>query len=336
MDNIIRVYRNEKTEIIIKVKNKSPLIIPWLIIEDFPGNLNTSTRTLFVVSLKPREEKKLKYFINPHSRGAYKIHPLTASFNDPFSLFSWKKESPEPLSIIVYPDIILTEQIHRTGLPSGNLKTNNKIYNDINRYRSIREYIPGDNLKLIHWKVSAKMGELHTIEPLPTLYYHTIIILNLNAEDYPFKKRHYIIERAIEIAASLASYYISIGQGVGLVSTGELEQISDNSNSMFIPVKKGAGQGTAILEMMALIKPSYKKNAKDFTRILLDHNINIPVGTQLIIISPDITISQINFLNNFRKKLHFFIIEGKNNTALEEVMVKNNLKVVSSKNGNQI
>jgi uncharacterized protein (DUF58 family) len=58
-----------------------------------------------------------------------------------------------------------------TRRPHGPIRVSNKIYEDPTRIYGIREYVPGDPIKSIHWKVSAKTNKLQvkTYEPATVL-----------------------------------------------------------------------------------------------------------------------------------------------------------------------
>lgn len=62
----------------------------------------------------------------------------------------------------VYPENVYTDDLDKTGLYEGVAENeeNNSKGNDLSDVSNIREYIPGDRIKDIHWKISAKRDKL--------------------------------------------------------------------------------------------------------------------------------------------------------------------------------
>ena len=124
-----------------------------------------------------------------------------------------------------------------------NIAVLNRLYEDVSRFRSLREYQPGDELRRINWKVSARLGKLHTTEYNPSLYFPILVLLNLCAPDYPLEGRYPHMERAIELAGSLVAYFPGLKQQVGLIAAaripGEPEPVS-------VPIRAGTSHGVRI------------------------------------------------------------------------------------------
>ncbi|MCR4632722.1 MAG: DUF58 domain-containing protein [Erysipelotrichaceae bacterium] len=91
-------------------------------------------------------------------RGEYHIGIKAVVIQDFFRLFSFTRDLKRPLFVRVRPDIIRLDD----------LRSNKETLNTLreNRYKRnvadllLRDYIPGDDLKLINWKVSAALQKL--------------------------------------------------------------------------------------------------------------------------------------------------------------------------------
>jgi len=90
-----------------------------------------------------------------------------------------------------------------------------------------------------------------------------LVLLNLCSVDYPLSMRHHLMERAIEVAASLVVYFAGLKQEVGLVAIGVtpaspgLTPGSPPASPRAagipsIPVRPGNSHGVRILEGLAL------------------------------------------------------------------------------------
>ena len=204
----------------LTVRNRTPLPIHFLTVADRIGNFVAHRPAQFVVGLGPWEERTFQYELEGRERGEYHLGPVDLMGTDPFGFFPWRTQAPSHQRVIVYPDIFALDLHHKRGLPSGSLKVLNRLYEDVTRYRSLREYQPGDEPKRINWKASARMGALFSMEYVPSIYFPVLVLLNLTASDYPLAQRAHLVERAIEAAASLVFYFVGIGQEVGLASSG--------------------------------------------------------------------------------------------------------------------
>jgi uncharacterized protein (DUF58 family) len=74
---------------------------------------------------------------------------------------------------------------------------------DTTRYRSLRDYVAGDDTRHIGWKATARHGSLKTREFTPTIDAPIVVFLNLNALDYADRHQVLAMERSVETAASL-------------------------------------------------------------------------------------------------------------------------------------
>jgi uncharacterized protein (DUF58 family) len=103
-----------------------------------------------------------KYSFVPRRRGVFRWQRVTVEGTDALGLATLKKVYPtEPTELKVYPAPL---PIHAAFSPTAGwgqseLETGRSTGSGLDT-RSIREYVTGDALRTIHWKSSAKRGEL--------------------------------------------------------------------------------------------------------------------------------------------------------------------------------
>ena len=104
-----------------------------------------------------------------------------------------------------YPDI----DVSRIGVPGTD-------------FREIRKYMPGDPVKFINWKATAKKNEIlvneFEVEGKRAVWFV------INTSHHPFADRYYL-ENALETAASLAYYFTRRGHKTALTLTGTAKTI---------------------------------------------------------------------------------------------------------------
>ncbi len=251
-ERVLRAYRHQVVAVRIRIVNGSLLPLPWLVVNDQPGSLYTGDDNIRLMSLRAGETTRLAYDIRAMSRGAYRIGPVVVRFTDPLGLYPVSITMHEETRFVVYPRIYPIALPVSRGLPAGSITTANRVYEDPTRYRSVREYAAGDEMRRINWKASARLGALHSTEWLPTINVPVLILLNLTASAYERRNRFAHTERTIDAAASLVHHLAHRGQEVGLVTTGVIK--GDPERVMpWIKVRSGMRHAMEILETLAQV-----------------------------------------------------------------------------------
>jgi hypothetical protein len=277
----------------LTVRNRTPLPIHFLTVADRIGSFAARQPAQFVVGLGPWEERSFSYELEGRERGEYQLGPVDLVGTDAFGFFTWRAQVPCYQRVIVYPNIFALDLRHKRGLPSGSLKVLNKLYEDVTRYRSLREYQPGDEPKRINWKASARMGALFSMEYVPSIYFPVLVLLNLTADDYPLVQRAHLVERAIEAAASLVFYFVGIGQEVGLVTTGRIGPAAEEDDGSALPgaytvepVRAGYAHAAHLLEQLARVNSVTGEHAANFVDVVQRGGVSVASGTRVAVVTP--------------------------------------------------
>ncbi|MDQ3703513.1 MAG: DUF58 domain-containing protein, partial [Chloroflexota bacterium] len=174
-----------------------------------------------VVSLLAGETRVLEYTVHASRRGYYPIGPLQLDLGDVFGFSTRSLRTATPSYLTVYPKILPLEHL---GLPSkspfGSLRTHQIIYEDPSRVVGVRDYLRGDSMRNVNWKVSAALGRLQVKKFEPAITLDTVLVLNLDLEEYDLSYADGATELAITVAASLVNHLAELRQPVGLISNG--------------------------------------------------------------------------------------------------------------------
>jgi uncharacterized protein (DUF58 family) len=327
VDPVLRGIKLQDIELRLRVRNKTIFPVPYFSLSDTRGQLFSDSGT-FAFSLGPFEERKISYIVKGHSRGEFPVGPVAIKGSDPFGFFPWQRRVDATGTVIVYPTIHRMDLIYRQGLPSGSLQIDSKMYEDVTQFRSLREYVPGDDMKRINWKASAKNNKLYTMEFDSTLYFPVLTVLNFCRDDFPMRHREALIERAAEIAASIPFFYTNLKQEIGFVSTGNLKGESGFST---VPMKAGYEHAQGILELISKLQPA--DGRADFNELFFQSGVSIQMGTKVIVVSPPFSEQQADVLIAAKRKgtnLLVLQIEPLTERVADEHF-KGALKVVSVK-----
>ncbi len=248
----IRMFRHEDAEICLSVRNSGMLPVPMVLVSDSSGELYTRDDSAFVLSLPARSSRTLRYRLRAHYRGLYPLGPVRLRTADPLGLFPIVRELPVPGRVIVYPRHRHIALPRKLGVPVGGVRVETPLAADITRYRSLRDYVPGDDTRHIGWKATARHGSLKTREFTPTIEAPIAVFLNLRAADFADRHMMLAVERCVETAASLVMAATHTRRSFRLLAHAELGDLDYEE-------VRGTGEVTALaaLELLARAEPRH-------------------------------------------------------------------------------
>lgn len=174
-----------------------------------------------VPKLDAGEKVNCSFSVVPDRRGEHRIPPIKIVCGAPFGLFTVSQTVTPTTSFLVYPELEklpLLKSRSRAATALGEL-TSPTGRGDTHSLRSVREYQPGDDQRLVHWKASAKRGPG---TPLLVREHHAPapnrILLFLDTSAPPDQVAFYPpFERAVVFAASVLWSATRDGTQAGLV-----------------------------------------------------------------------------------------------------------------------
>ncbi|MGH9169960.1 MAG: DUF58 domain-containing protein [Acidimicrobiales bacterium] len=174
---------------------------------------------ILVPRLAPGERATVTIGLDSSHRGRHAVAGYEAVMTDGLGLASLRLTSTGSIGYLVRPR---TEELPRT-LPLSAGSGRESLQSSAERLRTgiamLRQYIPGDDVRRIHWKTTARVGDLMVREggdPDAESRSGTSIILGTGGEPSDD------FERAIEVAASLVATAAREGN-VRLLTTGDYD-----------------------------------------------------------------------------------------------------------------
>ena len=104
-------------------------------------------------------------------RGVYTVGPATVRYRDPLGLVERRVDTLETARVVVYPEYY---EVSLGGVLGAVLS--DEAQTERQSFDRLREYEPGDPLRNVHWKTSAKHDEFHVVEFDPTERPETVTI----------------------------------------------------------------------------------------------------------------------------------------------------------------
>lgn len=199
---------SDKINIKIAVVNLGMLPAPYVcvkskilggLIEGYHGDL---------IFLGGKGKKWINNEITFTKRGIYDFGNISVTANDLFCILRLVKNIHNKLNITVYPKVyqLRDSDLRRGQDDYGNIVNSKSGIDDLTFIKSIRKYNTGDNLKRVHWKLSAKHGELYVKNFDMVSGEKCKIFINMHRDNLLNNSTGVIEENMVDFCASLAKY----------------------------------------------------------------------------------------------------------------------------------
>ncbi len=308
------LFPGERVGITLSVANRSPLPAPWVWVEDrVPAKLRHGTAFSHVATLPAFAERLHHYEVQTSERGLYRLGHVDVSVGDWFGLRELGGTVQEPRWLTVYPRVMPVQPLRLPNrLPLGPRRDPLSPFQDLLPI-GLRQYQPGDPLRLIAWKATAHKGELMVKEQPLVRERVTYYFLNLTRGDWDPARRFELLERVITVAASLIWWEPDPRHALGLVAYGRIERSIpeglgrevEEPGVMRVPAHAGAGQRRAVLEALAGLQPA---DGPPFLEMLSDEVRRLPWGATILLLVPTNTPDLVALCTQFQRRGHPVVI----------------------------
>lgn len=157
-----RVAAGTVATVVVRVQNVSLLPTGLLLVEDtLPYTFGTAPR-LVLDRLAPGAARELSYRLRADVRGRYPVGPLTVRLADPFGLCRLTRVFADRDLLTVTPTTVPLPPLRLGGgaSPGGRSTAARPAHGWGDDGAIPREYRHGDDLRRVHWRSTARRGEL--------------------------------------------------------------------------------------------------------------------------------------------------------------------------------
>ena len=226
-----------------RVQNRGWVPVPVLEVVDFSSLPGYAPARVF--PLKGRAVRRWTARGCFRQRGLFTFGPVELRYADPFGLFPRTLRVPGSRSVVVYPVIRPVEPLRALAPSSAGAEEIHGRPLDIPpNSTTIREYVPTDSVKRIHWASSARLGRLVSRSFETREGGDAWLILDLDNRVHVGDAPESTLEYAVSLAASIADAALRQGGAVGLVS--------NDANLTLIESGRGDQQRNKLLEYFTL------------------------------------------------------------------------------------
>ncbi|HEX6500014.1 MAG TPA: DUF58 domain-containing protein [Micromonosporaceae bacterium] len=214
-----RVGRGEPCHVTLTVRNTGRLRAATLVAYDRCGAVPVPVPLL---RLRPGRDSVTRYPVPTSRRGVVDVGPLRVSRRDPLGLATLSRRYGGTTRVWVHP------HSHRlAAVPVGITRSLDgrvdRVPHGSITFDRLREYVPGDELRRVHWRTTARVGDLMVREHLDTSLPRIVVLLDDRAVAYPDLSvdTSTAFEAACEAAASLVLAAVRDDIPVTLVLVGD-------------------------------------------------------------------------------------------------------------------
>jgi len=213
-----QVEINQPTSVTLELTNLGPTTGILLAEEQVPWALGQRPR--FVIGpILPRHSRTVRYQVAAEVRGSYDLGPLLVRVTDPFGMLDLHRRFTSTSTLVVVPAAERLPTINLLGARSGNGEDRPRSFShgsasDV----TVREYRLGDDLRRVHWRTSAKTGELMVRREEEPWQARCTLFIDNRTTAHRGSGPDSSFERAVTAAASIAVHLAALGVQVRLVS----------------------------------------------------------------------------------------------------------------------
>ncbi len=229
-----------------------------------------------IVDLAPGQEQTVTYHLLPVRRGVYKLDELGLVTSDLIGLFEFTRSVSDSGELVVYPQVIdLPDMWPQAVAGMGRLRTRKRRPGTGTELYGVRDFVPGDDLRQIHWKATAHRGKLSVVQRERPQDIPAIVILDLSAGVHAGRGNESSLEYGVTLAATLAAQALKRGRPTGLIAQGA----ADYS----VAPAEAPGQKLQILEALARVTADCPQS---LPAVIQGQESRLAGGASVAVISP--------------------------------------------------
>jgi uncharacterized protein (DUF58 family) len=221
-----RIAIGQQANVRVRLRNASAIPTGTMLLQENMDPTVGGPRRMAVERISPQGRRDIEYVVTARSRGVHSVGPLSVTIVDAFGLASLTRTFRETEHLIAVPHIESLRPRRFGGLQSGSGDQRSGALSTGGEDDVIpRLYRTGDELRRIHWRASARLGELMVRhEEQPWKLSATLVVdLRVNAHNSVLDglptTENSSLEWIVSATASISDHLIDRGFTVTLTDT---------------------------------------------------------------------------------------------------------------------
>lgn len=261
----LTVFPGEEAELVEIVRNDSPYVIPWLLVESRVSpylrlgkqdNLHVSGDTHYCsqFTLLPYQQIKRRHRVRFLHRGSYNLGNASLTAGDILGFSKYRRFQELDVPVLVYPQLIDEGDLpFPMSCHMQEITRQPQLLQDPFLIRGIRTYQPGDPVRDIHWAATARTGQVQV--RLHDYSARTKLLVVLNSQLQEKQWDNHVsqegaeqIEYGISLAATACVKALREGMAVGFATN---MPVDSRKESILLPPADGNGWEETLLTTFA-------------------------------------------------------------------------------------
>jgi len=270
------------------ISNASRLPKPWLEVynpTDLPVPLPGRA-----LGLRSWAQRSWVAIVPLTRRGTYRIEPMVVRTGDPFGFFEAAATVGRPTVVTVFPRVV---PLPRWRLPHANLEgahsAPERTLQTTPQATTVRPYAPGDSFNRIHWRSTARLGEIQVKEFDLEQTADVWLFVDLDIGVQGGTGDVSTVEESLRVAASIVHDAIVENRAVGITTSGH--------RLVSIPADRGPRQRLKIMQLLAAVDGDGHAHLGE---VLLSGLPRLRRGMTAVIVTPSVDRSWVRALTSLR------------------------------------
>ncbi|MBP2330525.1 uncharacterized protein (DUF58 family) [Kibdelosporangium banguiense] len=219
----------------------------------FPVHLDATDRiadepvVVDVPPLGPGERTSVDYRIPTERRGVFPVGSLTLRRKGFLGMADSRTVLDDTIEVRVVPRVLPVRGVP-AGVRRGHIGADERVEHGGTDLVGLREYVPGDDLRRLHWATSARAGALMVREDADPGRPHLAVILDDRPGGHSEPQG---FEDAVELAASLLSAGMVAGHPVRLMATSGAADLEVPAGV----IEAGGADADMVMAVLADLQP---------------------------------------------------------------------------------
>ena len=311
-----KLSNGDENPINVNIKNYYTFPISAKIIDEIPFQFQIRNFEI-IRKIKASSQDEIVYNLRPTERGEYSFGNLNVYVSSPLRLISRRFTFDKGKIVPTYPSYIQLRKYDLIAFSNNLFQYGIKKIRRIGHtmeFEQIKEYVPGDDIRTLNWKATAKKNALMVNqfqdEKSQSVY---MIIDKGRVMKMPFNGLS-LLDYAINATLVLSNVILKKQDKAGMFAFSKKVE-----NRVF--AEKRASQMQKILETLYNIKTDFFES--DYIRLYVDIKKNINQRSLIILYTNFETLDglhrQLPYLKGIAKN-HLLVVVFFNNTELNEII----------------
>lgn len=238
----VRVNAGNTAQVMLRLQNVSRLPTGVMLAEDTVPYMLGGRPRFVLDRVLPQRTLEVDYTVRSQVRGRFRIGPMSVRLTDPFGLVELTRAFTASDPLVVTPHVVALPDVRLGGEWSGaGQSVSRSVATAGEEDAATREYRFGDDLRRIHWRSTARRGELMVRREEQPWQSRGVVLLDTRADAHYGDGPLSSLEWAVSAAASVSLHLAHTGFTVRMVTESGQElsahaTLADTFDSMVLDV----------------------------------------------------------------------------------------------------